>query len=57
MGLIKPFVLGFVIVTVACPSACGRAAAPGVGKANGGGGRWFGRRDRGRLLITRVLIS
>ena len=52
MGLIKPFVLGFVIVTIACHVGLRTTGGTqGVGQGHdGGGGRRLGRRDRRRLL-------
>ena len=52
MGLIKPFVLGFVIVTIACHVGLRTSGGTqGVGtRDDGRGGRRIGRRDRGRLL-------
>ena len=52
MGLIKPFVLGFVIVTIACHVGL-RTKGGTAGRRqgdDGGGGRRIGGGDRGRLL-------
>ncbi len=52
MGIIKPFVLGFVIVTIACHVGLrtqGRHAGRRQGD-DGGGGRRLGGGDRRRLL-------